>query len=449
MALTNSMALADKFIALIADVSDGSEDRLKEFLQETTFPASSGFNRAYSSSIPVSDTNYSHVNAIQDFVLYVGPKLIEQDMLHTAVDRVMKASSDTSENMFMREASLALDKALLAYEIVHRPATAEAHFSAGGFVFDLFKQQLNKGAIADYLLTGKIIIEIDRLKNAMLHLQITFFQQQQKKTAGQSIDGLTRDMLHILARVLTDEGNLQKWQLGSLFHAASDPRAKVTDPTVLGEIFNAIYYPVTVTYPFMLALDADSAAPNPLAVGTIYFKRSLEPSDQLTFHWSLGGNTYAKTIETDSLSPVSVARLAGADAFTISYIVQEVIAQHVDSRVEAVYQIVHGIEGGWRHSAENVELFQLLASQLVDYSGKSAVEKQAAAETVIVYCASRIASQVSKPLEEINNKIAETFYGKGMGIVSTPSLSDGLKGQITEAVQQLLPLLSERVVNAA
>lgn len=105
---------------------DGSitDAEIDHLLKHDTFKKSEGF---VDPSKPLSDSNFSKMDSIKDFVLTVAPS-IPQDKLHDLTARLIARSPEGEKNTFMRGSTL--EKAFLAYELLHYPATAETHFNS-------------------------------------------------------------------------------------------------------------------------------------------------------------------------------------------------------------------------------------------------------------------------------------------------------------------------------
>ncbi|KTD59142.1 hypothetical protein [Legionella shakespearei] len=123
MPLSQTKILVNTYGRKLQDgsISDAEIDYL---LQNDTFKKSEGY---VDTSKPLSDSNFSKMDSIKDFVLTIAPT-IPQDKLHDLTARLIARSPEGDKNTFMRGSSL--EKAFLAYELLHYPATAEAHFDS-------------------------------------------------------------------------------------------------------------------------------------------------------------------------------------------------------------------------------------------------------------------------------------------------------------------------------
>jgi VPS inhibitor protein E len=123
MPLSQTKVLANAYGRKLQEgsISDAEIDYL---LKPDTFKKSEGF---VDPSKPLSDSNFSKMDSIKDFVLTIAPT-IPQDKLHDLTARLIARSPEGEKNTFMRGSSL--EKAFLAYELLHYPTTAETHFDS-------------------------------------------------------------------------------------------------------------------------------------------------------------------------------------------------------------------------------------------------------------------------------------------------------------------------------
>ena len=101
-----------------------SDEDLLVLLSSNTFTKSAGY---VNPNQPITNSNHSKMDAIKDFVRTIAPTM-EQSLLHDLTSKVIKFSPQGSENEFMRGSTL--EKAFLAYEMLHYPEEAEKHFSS-------------------------------------------------------------------------------------------------------------------------------------------------------------------------------------------------------------------------------------------------------------------------------------------------------------------------------
>ncbi|MCH9756535.1 MAG: hypothetical protein K0U37_05025 [Gammaproteobacteria bacterium] len=90
---------------------------------------------------PITDTNHSKLNALQDFVATIGPQ-VSQDIFSQLTARFIVLSAEKlgkDKNAFMRGSTL--EKCFLAYELAHSPETAETHFQEDSTIRHIFKTE--------------------------------------------------------------------------------------------------------------------------------------------------------------------------------------------------------------------------------------------------------------------------------------------------------------------
>jgi VPS inhibitor protein E len=76
---------------------------------------------------PLSESNYSQMDGIKDFVQTIGEEL-KPEVLHELTARIIERAPDRGANTFMRNSTL--EKALLAYELCKHAELAEGHFDS-------------------------------------------------------------------------------------------------------------------------------------------------------------------------------------------------------------------------------------------------------------------------------------------------------------------------------
>ena len=132
-----------------------SDDELRELMHRDSFPKSNGYANPQK---PVTDLNHSQQDAINDFILAIGPKL-KPAILHDLTRRMIGLADQGSENTFMRTSTL--EKAFLAYEMSKYPLAVEEHFASRRF-----KAEFKSGNDIENLLTVILgpIIKLYQLK---------------------------------------------------------------------------------------------------------------------------------------------------------------------------------------------------------------------------------------------------------------------------------------------
>lgn len=101
-----------------------TDEDLIKLLNHGAFTKSPGYRDL---NQPVSDTNHTAYEAMQDFVVALGAHLDEQ-AFHALAERVIRLAPEvTTENTYMRDNNL--DKVFLAYALARYPASADQHFA--------------------------------------------------------------------------------------------------------------------------------------------------------------------------------------------------------------------------------------------------------------------------------------------------------------------------------
>lgn len=126
MALKQTSALLKKYGKQLISGTI-SDDELRELMHRDSFPKSNGYVNPEN---PVTDSNHSQQNAINDFMLAIGPKL-KPAILHDLTRRMIELADQGSENTFMRTSTL--EKAFLAYEMSKYPLAVAEHFASRRF----------------------------------------------------------------------------------------------------------------------------------------------------------------------------------------------------------------------------------------------------------------------------------------------------------------------------
>lgn len=103
-----------------------TNDRLLQLINDPRFKQSEG----YSSTSPLSDTNYSRLQAMQYFVSVIAHNM-PADKVHTITERCIDLTA-TPSSPFMVEASLA--RAFYTYERAEHPQSANKHNLDGGII---------------------------------------------------------------------------------------------------------------------------------------------------------------------------------------------------------------------------------------------------------------------------------------------------------------------------
>lgn len=178
-----------------------TDERLRELAKSSLFNASEGY---VDPNQPVSDTNCTKLNIMQDFVLMMGPELAP-DTLHSIIERLLKFN-DEEDNTFLRNNSL--EKVFLTYEMATNPDEANKHFEQGGFIEQKNfngreKQSLKETILSPGILHFKKEIEnANQLKLEQLQQLCTHYQQHLKKSVGE--ENLVGDSLATQKHNLVD-----------------------------------------------------------------------------------------------------------------------------------------------------------------------------------------------------------------------------------------------------
>ncbi len=147
----------------------------------------------YDAYNPITEENYSCLDAIKDFVLTIGPLLTlndSPDFLHSLVERLIAAAPEfTDPNLLFRDSSL--EKSFLAYEMARYPELAETHFEDKRHLEDG-----KKGILVDKIATFSDEAK-GNLKTKMLGPQVEFFKNPPSDFITRVIQKESKERAHI------------------------------------------------------------------------------------------------------------------------------------------------------------------------------------------------------------------------------------------------------------
>jgi hypothetical protein len=150
-----------------------TDKELKKLMHPDSFKPhgdKKGFVNAYA---PVSDQNHTRQDAMNDFVLAIGPKL-KPEVLHQLTARMICFSKDEGENTFMRTS--VLEKAFLSYEMARLPSLSAQFFMK-------IEGKENKTQDPEYQARVKIQSKIEDFKiykDIILSPLISFYEEHKK-----------------------------------------------------------------------------------------------------------------------------------------------------------------------------------------------------------------------------------------------------------------------------
>ncbi|MCH9756534.1 MAG: VipE [Gammaproteobacteria bacterium] len=137
-----------------------TDDEICALMEDKRFQQSTGY---VDPNQPITDKNHTKLNALQDFVITLGPQLSPEN-LHQLTERLIRLAPRGDDNTFMRGSSL--EKCFLAYELVRSPQNAETHFQKGSTLRDIFTSET----------------AIENLKGTILGPGVLFFRSPRKAT---------------------------------------------------------------------------------------------------------------------------------------------------------------------------------------------------------------------------------------------------------------------------